>query len=904
MKSNSAEQSRLQAVLEKWLVAAEQGERIDLLELCGGDETLAQSVRDALASESSAWSMLSAPPLEGALAIPRSRLGQYRLLRSIGRGGMATVYLAEDLSLPRLVALKVFDESTFREPKAVERFRREAEITAALEHPNIVPVYSIGEDAGVLFIAMKYLSGPPLDQLEKSLSARETARLGVELASALHSAHELGILHRDIKPANVLLEGEHPILVDFGLAKGQGDVALTQTGAVPGTLCYMAPEALQRGSLAFSPGIDIYSLGATLYEICAGHPCFDSADPERLIHRVLMEDAPRLRVPQEDVDFATIVEKCLQKLPHSRYATMEELRIDLALFLEKKPIRAKPLSRLERTARLVRRNPRTSAILGLSLVGILGLSTSLVTRVLRERTAVRLAVESCERSIAGFDVDSARAALGTLLQFGRSSDHDRLERQFQGLVALDEALDSVQLTYEALDLERLSTLVDAIVDSKIIDVHEKMTCYALCLAYFQLSKPTEAAQQLAKARSRFGDTRATTALGLLLDGQIAAASSDTIAEAIEHIFAFHALRLSGASNDAMRVELDLARKLAPTDHRVQFAHAVLLDLEGDFSAARAAFRSLERPGRSALAMIRTSALESLRLGEIDVALAEMARIPESERCPIDAKNALAAFWQAGKLEEFDTALERAEARWPGSAEIKLLRIARLQSRSDWAEAVHLSQRALELPANYLAHDRAQAELARSRFHEIGSRNPPSDRQEALVQLGRDIDQIANTVRDTHARSILSVARGRIAASLGDPEGAIERFRAAISIEPQDAVAHLALAQLQYSLIQGQLKEAASRGDAPLDPSIDQKLRERTEEARQRARSVLAMRNRAKLPFSPQLLVTAAKLEGALAVRDNDKNGCLAAAEIGLLVCDEHGLPDRTTFANWLDWARK
>jgi len=304
-----------------------------------------------------------------------------------------------------------------------------------------------------------------------------------------------------------------------------------------------------------------------------------------------------------------------------------------------------------------------------------------------------------------------------------------------------------------------------------------------------------------------------------------------------------------------------------------------------------------------LAMIRTSALESLRLGEIDVALAEMARIPDADRCPIDAKNVLATLWQAGRLEAFETELERATERWPESPEIMLLRAGLAQSRSNWSEAIRICAGALEAQSNYLAKDRARAELARSRFHEIMTRGERADRREPLLELERDIDQISATIRDSHAKSILTVARGRVAAELGDLDGAVVWFRTAISTEPQDAVAQLALAQFQYALIQKQLKESKSRGGEAPDPALAQRIRERSEEARKHARSVLSMRNRAKLPFSPVLIVTAAKLEAALAVNDDDKKGCLSAAEIGLQVCDEFGLPDRKTLEPMLEWAR-
>jgi serine/threonine protein kinase len=212
---------------------------------------------------------------------------RYEIQRGIARGGMAEVYLARDQLLDRPVAVKVLFPEYARDQSFVERFRREAQSAASLNHPNIVAIYDWGQERGTYFIVMEYVRGRSLRdvvQVNGAFSARHTAEIGAEIAGALEFAHRSGVVHRDIKPGNVLLTADGDVKVtDFGIARaGTGD-ALTQTGAVMGTAAYFSPEQAQ--GLPVDGRSDVYSLGVVLYEMVTGVPPFTGESPVAVAYK-------------------------------------------------------------------------------------------------------------------------------------------------------------------------------------------------------------------------------------------------------------------------------------------------------------------------------------------------------------------------------------------------------------------------------------------------------------------------------------------------------------------------------------------------------------------------------------------------------------------------------------------
>jgi tRNA A-37 threonylcarbamoyl transferase component Bud32 len=297
--------------------------------------------------------------------------GDYELLEEVGCGGMGVIFKARQISLDRVVALKmILDPRHDR-----ERFRVEAEAAASLSHPNIVAIHEVGEFEDYPYFSMQFIDGGSLSDriADGSLGARQAAELTTTIARAVHFAHQRGILHRDLKPANVLLDTHgRAYISDFGLAKQtEADVEITQSGAILGTPGYMAPEQASGRVKNLTVATDVYGLGAVLYAALVGRPPFSGHTGLETL-RLVTDQTPRpVRAERAAVsrDLETICLKCLEKDPQARYASAEAVADDLDRFLRREPIRARPIGQFGRLVRWCRRRPAVASLKTIMTLG-------------------------------------------------------------------------------------------------------------------------------------------------------------------------------------------------------------------------------------------------------------------------------------------------------------------------------------------------------------------------------------------------------------------------------------------------------------------------------------------------------------------------------------------------------
>jgi serine/threonine protein kinase len=480
----------LARVLEAYLAELEAGRPVEVETLIAAHPEIADRLRRCLDSLG---------VIEAAAAVPdhnediadstRATLGDYRIMRELGRGGMGVVYEAEQLSLGRRVALKVLPFAAALDPPQLARFKLEAQAAAQLHHTNIVPVYSVGVERGVHYYAMQFIDGRSLADLirelrgpdaESSALARDVtegrlappsppattgraspspsrrreffrtaATLGAQAADALDYAHRCGIIHRDIKPANLLVDASGRLWVtDFGLARLGDEANLTLSGDLMGTLRYLSPERASGSRVGYDQRTDVYSLGVTLYELLALRPTFEGSDRADLLRRIVAEEPRRLRAIDASIpaDLETIVQKAMAKEPESRYASAQDLADDLRRFLEQKPIHARRPSVVERAVKWSRRHAgwvSASAVVLALAVG--GLAVGIV-RVSREQTITRLALKQADER-----TQLARRAVDEMYsRFAR----DWLAKQPKLEPVQREFLEEALRFYEAFSRER------------------------------------------------------------------------------------------------------------------------------------------------------------------------------------------------------------------------------------------------------------------------------------------------------------------------------------------------------------------------------------------------------------------------------------------------------------------
>ncbi len=437
----TAQDAELAHVLEVCLADMEAGRPVDLDALADAHPEIAERLRACLCTldlVQQARASLTAGKREPAPAAV-GRLGDFDIIREVGRGGMGVVYEAQQISLGRRVALKVLPFAATLDPRQLQRFLMEAQAAAILHHVHIVPIYSVGCERGVHYYSMQFIDGqtlaeaiaalrrggaleaeslsrerqkPPTDSAptvpttalitQRSTDSpgyfRAVARIGVQAALALEHAHQLGVIHRDIKPANLLLDRAGDLwITDFGLARLRSHAEITMSGDAVGTLRYMSPEQALAKRALVDHRTDIYSLGATLYEALTLQPAYLGSDREEILRNIARgEPMPPRRINRSaPAEVETVILKAMAQEPERRYATAKEFADDLTRYLEHRPIRARRPGLQERMAKWAWRHKTiltTAAVVAaLAVIGLGGMTVRLWQEQGHTNAALQLA---------------------------------------------------------------------------------------------------------------------------------------------------------------------------------------------------------------------------------------------------------------------------------------------------------------------------------------------------------------------------------------------------------------------------------------------------------------------------------------------------------------------------------
>lgn len=486
IENGSEREERLHDLVAEYIEAVEAGQAPDR----GALLDRYPEYSDKLAEFFAARDQLAylTPPRPATFATEHGELGDFRILRLVGRGGMGIVYEAEQISLRRRVALKVLPFAATMDPRQLQRFQNEARAAASLQHPHIVPVHAVGCERGVHYYAMQFIDGqtladlicqlrglkrpaqsgelptpPSADTVEEPRvqaatepSVREpayfrrVAEWGIQAAEALEHAHALGIVHRDVKPANLMVDAQGTLWVtDFGLARTAADNGMTMTGDVLGTLRYMSPEqALAKHGLV-DHRTDVYSLGVTLYELLTLRPAIDGKDRQEIQQQVAAEEPqpPRRINRAMPKELETILLKAMAKNPAERYVTAREFAEDLRRFLEDKPIRARRPTMLQRARKWAQRHRSVVRAVGVTLLlGAIVSAWQAVRATLAEKDArgAETDARKAESDARRAEWDARKAEADALAERNRAvkAEADAKEQRDRALTAMKAATES------------------------------------------------------------------------------------------------------------------------------------------------------------------------------------------------------------------------------------------------------------------------------------------------------------------------------------------------------------------------------------------------------------------------------------------------------------------------------
>ena len=394
---DESQRDRLTELLDKYLVGLETGERLDVEQLLSHDRQLTPIFHAYLRKLESLYGLAvegqSVSPATGPYEL--QRLGEFEMVRPIGRGGMGVVYEAIQTSIGRTVALKLLPWDRSFDETQVARFQNEARSAGLLDHPNIVPVFSVGTERGIHFFAMQLIEGYTLEELLRqrrestsNQSAcfrdwRTSVRWVIDVADALHHAHSHGVIHRDVKPSNLMLDADEKIWVtDFGLAHRNADGSLTTTGDMVGTMRYMSPEQASGNSALVDGRCDVYSLAVTLYELLTLRPAFGGDSTAEILQQITQHEVAPLRRLRPDLprDLSSVIAKAMSPRRDDRYDTAQEFAEELHRVLDGRPTHARPPSSLDLLVRFAAQHRRAVAVMAL-FAGCATLGLSIATIV-------------------------------------------------------------------------------------------------------------------------------------------------------------------------------------------------------------------------------------------------------------------------------------------------------------------------------------------------------------------------------------------------------------------------------------------------------------------------------------------------------------------------------------------
>ncbi|HKE02330.1 MAG TPA: tetratricopeptide repeat protein [Planctomycetota bacterium] len=752
-------------------------------------------------------------------------LGDFRCLREIGRGGMAVVFEADQVSLARRVALKVLPSDVTSSPESVLRFRREAAAAARLSHPGIARVYTVGEHRGVHFFAMELVEGAPLDRVLERLSSTPSseldgrrfgetvsaiairasgspdvpdadaevwtrsyvevaARVAIQVAEALEHAHSIGLVHRDVKPSNILVRpsGE-AVLTDFGISRDLAAPSDTRTGTVAGTMWYVAPEQLFSSSASVDGRSDVYSLGVTLYEMAARRRPFEGESVFEVLERIRTKppvDPCRLE-PRLSPDLGTIVLKAMEKDPARRYASAAALAADLRAFLEYRPISARRPSPAARAVMWARREKAKAALAGALALGA-PLVLALGGYVLAKQPELRAAEardrhERVERALEDgylwLDTDSSRA-----------------------VPRFEEALASEPRSPEAIAglcfAERRPEARLAVLDRHADAEREHRALHRVRARALRELRRADEARAI---DAELGPPR--DALERFLDGRGAMPAI-----------------CSTATPAAMRESLDLLTAAVSSSRSARF----LYHAEWAHAAGHAADPAVSKQVASALESLWPASPQAwssigFALGRVDRAASTAAHRKAIELAPNDwiVHDRFAdQLFDVGDLEGALAEFAIAHAAQPDRAVLQDKITSVHAARNDWPSAVASGRRAVELDPDYLpARNNLGRALEKSgdldgaiaQYHRALAADPDyalahGNLATALRLSGDLLGSIPEFRRALELDPTVTPFRVNLGNSLletGDPEGAIEHYRRAIADDPSNSAARMNLA---------------------------------------------------------------------------------------------------------------